>query len=215
MPKALTREEQQAITREVILAAAQQVFLTSGYHGTTIAKIAKAAGRTHGALYGHFASKEALGQEILRQHFEEVLARLATALIEVDDIAAKLVVLEQQWRILSAETDWTTLAAEFVFATRQDPEQAKTIAETTDGLRAAVRVVLLTQAASIDLDIHDLELLDRAIVAIIGSGIGLVIAQVLGTVDADGSAAGFIETFRLWLVRLGVSPHQLEHPTRP
>lgn len=209
MPKALTRGELQARTREVVISAAQQVFLAKGYHATTIAQIAKVADRTHGAIYGHFASKETLCQEILRQHYEQVLARLGAALLEEDKLAAKLVVLEQQWRIVSAQSDWTTLTAEYIFATRQDADQARSIAETTDGLRTGIRMLLLSQAVSADIAVDDDELLEQAVVSVIGVGIGLIIAQVLGTIDSDTSAASFLESVRMWMLRLGLPPESL------
>lgn len=209
MPKALTRVELQAKTREAVVAAAQRVFLSKGYNATTMAQIAQEAGRTHGAIYGHFAGKEALCQEILRLHYEQVLAQLIAGLVAVEGTTAKLVVLEGRWRILCAQTEWTTLTVEYVFATRGDAEQARSVAETTAGLREGVRAMLLSQAASADIAIDDPVLLDQAVVSLLSVGIGLIITQVLGTIDADGSAAVFVENVRMWLLRAGVPPHEL------
>ena len=52
-------------TRSVIIRAAADVFAAYGYGGTSMADICQAAGMTKGALYFHFASKEALALAII------------------------------------------------------------------------------------------------------------------------------------------------------
>jgi AcrR family transcriptional regulator len=56
----LTRAERSAQTRRELLEAAQRHFFEAGYHATTIADIADAAGYTKGAVYSTFASKAGL-----------------------------------------------------------------------------------------------------------------------------------------------------------
>lgn len=50
--------EQKEQTRERIIAAAGRVFRKGGYSGIGVDGLAKEAGVTSGAFYGHFASKE-------------------------------------------------------------------------------------------------------------------------------------------------------------
>jgi AcrR family transcriptional regulator len=45
-------------TRVEILQSAHDLFITQGYHGTSIRQIAQQAGLAIGSLYNHFASKE-------------------------------------------------------------------------------------------------------------------------------------------------------------
>jgi AcrR family transcriptional regulator len=47
-------------TQERLLEAAEEVFVRNGYEGAQLAEIASSAGRSTGALYGHFKSKEDL-----------------------------------------------------------------------------------------------------------------------------------------------------------
>lgn len=61
--------------RAQVLAAAREVFLTSGSQGATIKAIARAAGVTETAIYHHFASKE----DLFRQAVEEPLHALTVA----------------------------------------------------------------------------------------------------------------------------------------
>ena len=54
------------LKRELILAAARQVFEAEGLDGASLRAIAAAAGYTPAALYFHFDSKEAIYAEVLR-----------------------------------------------------------------------------------------------------------------------------------------------------
>ncbi|WP_417584146.1 TetR family transcriptional regulator [Nitrincola sp.] len=69
-------------TREIILDAAENTFLTQGVSRTTLAHIAEAAGVTRGAIYWHFEDKAAL--------FDALLERVRTPLDEIVDAAVEL-----------------------------------------------------------------------------------------------------------------------------
>jgi TetR/AcrR family transcriptional repressor of nem operon len=59
-------------TRERLLQAAFQEIHKSGFRGTDLETILRAAGVTKGAMYHHFASKEALGYAVV----DEIIARI-------------------------------------------------------------------------------------------------------------------------------------------
>jgi TetR/AcrR family transcriptional repressor of nem operon len=52
--------EQVAENRRKILEAAGRLFRARGFESVTVSEVMKAAGLTHGAFYGHFASKDDL-----------------------------------------------------------------------------------------------------------------------------------------------------------
>jgi AcrR family transcriptional regulator len=56
-------------TRRFLLAAAAQLFDERGYAGTSISDISALSGRTSGAIYFHYASKEQLALAIVEEHF--------------------------------------------------------------------------------------------------------------------------------------------------
>ncbi|MEU3460694.1 ScbR family autoregulator-binding transcription factor [Streptomyces sp. NPDC006733] len=56
-------------TRRTLLETAAQLFDQHGYAGTSISDISTASGRTSGAIYFHFASKENLALAVLQEHF--------------------------------------------------------------------------------------------------------------------------------------------------
>jgi AcrR family transcriptional regulator len=58
VPKRLTREEQKARTRSLLMEAAARVFARKGYHAATVDDVAQEAGFTKGAFYSNFASKD-------------------------------------------------------------------------------------------------------------------------------------------------------------
>lgn len=59
--------EKRSENRAAIVEAASRLFRERGPEGVGVAEITKAAGLTHGGFYGHFASKEALMAEAMRQ----------------------------------------------------------------------------------------------------------------------------------------------------
>jgi AcrR family transcriptional regulator len=62
--------------REVILAAAEEVFAARGYHGASLDEIAQAAGISKALIYEHFASKRDLHASLLDAHVAEIFRRL-------------------------------------------------------------------------------------------------------------------------------------------
>ncbi|MEV4432040.1 ScbR family autoregulator-binding transcription factor [Streptomyces sp. NPDC049585] len=63
----MARQERAVRTRRVVLEAAAEVFGEYGYERAGISDILKRAGVTKGALYFHFASKEALAQAVIEE----------------------------------------------------------------------------------------------------------------------------------------------------
>jgi AcrR family transcriptional regulator len=89
-------------TRRAILTAAAEHFARDGYHGTSLDSVLADSGGTKGALYFHFASKEALAraviEEMVRQWADlrtQVLSRgldpLWSLLALVDEVVARLI----------------------------------------------------------------------------------------------------------------------------
>ncbi|WP_420038115.1 ScbR family autoregulator-binding transcription factor (plasmid) [Streptomyces sp. cg28] len=65
-------------TRGVVLAAAAQAFADRGFPPVTVQDVAELAGMTKGAVYFHFANKEALAQAVAND-FYAYLDSIATA----------------------------------------------------------------------------------------------------------------------------------------
>jgi len=61
----ITNKEHRETSIAAVLAAAEYLFVTRGYNGTTTAEIGKLAGLTKGAVYFYFRDKEAILLELL------------------------------------------------------------------------------------------------------------------------------------------------------
>jgi AcrR family transcriptional regulator len=70
--------------RELIEAAALEVFSRQGYHAASMAQVARLAGVTKPVIYDHFASKDALHAHLLRRYSEALLARVEAAVADAE-----------------------------------------------------------------------------------------------------------------------------------
>jgi AcrR family transcriptional regulator len=65
---------------EQILAAALELFVERGFHGTAVPQVAKRANVAAGTIYNYFDSKEALGNALFRNWKEAIARRVYTSL---------------------------------------------------------------------------------------------------------------------------------------
>lgn len=70
--------EQKKQTRERIIAAAGRTFRKGGYSGVGVDGLAKEAGVTSGAFYGHFLSKEEAFNEAIKSGLNELKVGIET-----------------------------------------------------------------------------------------------------------------------------------------
>jgi AcrR family transcriptional regulator len=79
----LCRKEREKLARQQdIMAAARELFLSKGYHETTLEEIARQAEFGKGTLYNYFSSKEELFQAITGQLFDEWESLARAELVE-------------------------------------------------------------------------------------------------------------------------------------
>lgn len=109
-------------TREQLLRAAEKIFVEEGYAGAELGRVAAMAGRTTGAIYAHFKSKE----DIFLALFEESLQRKRKALEAVLAAPAPKKKRREQWRQLYLEISkdrvWSLLLLEFKLYAIRHPD---------------------------------------------------------------------------------------------
>lgn len=79
-----------SVPRDRILRAAARLFREKGYKGTTVREIADAVGLLSGSLFHHFASKEEILLEIMREAFLSVCIRGEEILVRESDPVVQL-----------------------------------------------------------------------------------------------------------------------------
>ena len=195
----MTRAESQQRTREEVLDSAEELFLTHGLHDTTVAKIAAAAGRTQGAIYGNFTSKENLCAEVLLRRGMALLSEMWTTIAQshgtVDDVVETMV---KSWQIAVQDEHLVALLVEYALAVHKNPEQLDVSrGHLTMGL--SVLGTMLDDAVPIEASAADRE---EAIKGIASAAIGLALSQTFDLLAAEEAPHVLDRTIRNWIADL-------------
>ena len=85
IPVTVRRRMPAAERRELILEAAIDAFADSGYHQTSLEEVGRRAGVSKALIYEHFTSKQELYGELLETYVHELLERVGSAAISVEE----------------------------------------------------------------------------------------------------------------------------------
>jgi AcrR family transcriptional regulator len=102
------------------MGAAKTIFIRDGYEGADLNDIAELAGRTKGAIYGHFKSKEEIFLALYAEH--RLAYRLKVAALLSDDVNHNVSVMRLFIIELADDDDWALLELEFKMFTLRHPE---------------------------------------------------------------------------------------------
>ena len=80
------REREKSETREKILDAARELFVSEGYEGVSMRKVAEKIEYSPTAIYVHFADKNELFHELCRQDFARLQEVMATSQLPSDPL---------------------------------------------------------------------------------------------------------------------------------
>ena len=84
-----SQEERTRSTRSALTTAARDLFASRGYSAVSTDEIVRAAGVTRGALYHHYADKQALFRDVFEQIEAEITDEISAAFsAESDHLAA-------------------------------------------------------------------------------------------------------------------------------
>jgi AcrR family transcriptional regulator len=97
------RAAQGRATRGQLIDVATRLFAEHGYEGTSVEAVLSAAGVSRGALYHHFAGKEALFEAVVDDVSERVNTEMAVVLRDCTDPVEALHLGAQAWISLAAD----------------------------------------------------------------------------------------------------------------
>jgi AcrR family transcriptional regulator len=87
MPSNERRDREKTMVRDRVVASARHLLETEGTSGVTMRRVAEAMEYTAPVIYQHFANKDALIGELVRQGYDELETRLkeAQGIADIDD----------------------------------------------------------------------------------------------------------------------------------
>ena len=80
------REREKSETRDKILDAARELFVTEGYEGVSMRKVAEKIEYSPTAIYVHFADKEELFRELCHEDYAQLAQVFQSSLISSDPV---------------------------------------------------------------------------------------------------------------------------------
>lgn len=192
--RSTTRAERQAQTRERLVEVARELFLSDGYAGTSLDKVAVAAGFSKGAVYSNFSGKEELCMAVLDTIHEEQIEGVVAAFTADTDLDGRIDAFAAWVREKLGKPRWTALEVEFAAVARQSPWVAGELVKRHRMLVASsadlIDRVLADAGLRLDFGAH------KAAVALLSLGIGL---GAMRSLDAELDVDVFAETMRALL----------------
>lgn len=120
-----TQSRQQLRIRETqarLLDAAEEVFVRDGYGGAQLDEIATMAGRSKGAVYTHFKSKEDLFLALFEHRTRSYIGRLVNSLRKCSNREESLEAFRDFYVGLVRDRVWPILTLEFKLYALRHPE---------------------------------------------------------------------------------------------
>ncbi len=109
-------------TRELLLRAAEEVFVREGYAGAELGEIASIAGRTKGAIYAQFESKEDIFMALVEDHALRYRAEMEKTLADSTSVEQNRAAFRKLCMRLSGDRAWNLLMLEFKLFAIRNPE---------------------------------------------------------------------------------------------
>lgn len=123
MAKRLSREESRAQTKERLLDAAEELFVSRGVNGTSVEQIAELAGYSRGAFYSNFEGRHELVLALLERRTERELREVAALGANAASFAEVIERLREFNRRRAEHLEqWYALRVELLLYALRNPE---------------------------------------------------------------------------------------------
>ena len=124
-------------TRELLLRAAEQIIVRDGYENAELGEIAKLAGRTKGAIYAQFKSKEDVFLALVQDHALRRRAMMQKMLATSTSIDGNLAAFRKYFLEFAADDIWGFLLMEFKLYTVRHPGSMARLHKVYEGILPA------------------------------------------------------------------------------
>lgn len=182
-----TRAERQAQTRQLVLEAAERLFLAQGFAATSLEDIAREAGFSKGAVYSNFAGKHDLFFAIVEAQFDDLAGRIRTAVRDTPDLLGRLAAVTAVYeRYVQVETGWSRWFPELASIAGHDEEARRRFAALVQDMESAIAEAVAEHQAAAGLT-PALPAADAAAI-VVALVIGLTVRSLQ---DLDSSPALF------------------------
>ena len=112
-------------TRELLLRAAEKIFVRDGYEGAELGEIAALAGRTKGAIYAQFESKEDIFLALIEDRTLRYRAQMEKLLAQSTTVDQSMAALRHFYLTFIEDQAWALLLLEFKLFTIRHPKSKK------------------------------------------------------------------------------------------
>jgi AcrR family transcriptional regulator len=123
-------------TQARLLNAAEEVFVRDGYESAQLDEIAAIAGRSKGAVYTHFKSKEDLFLALFEHRTRSYIDRLADSLQKCTNRKQSLEAFREFYVGLVQDRTWPILALEFKLYALRHPESKERLRKSFEMSKA-------------------------------------------------------------------------------
>ena len=123
-------------TQARLLDAAEEVFVRDGYEGAQLEEIAATAGRSKGAVYTHFKSKEDLFLALYEHQIRSHIDRLVSSLRKCASRKQSLEAFREFYVELVRDRTWPILTLEFKLFALRHPDSKERLRKAFEMSRA-------------------------------------------------------------------------------
>ena len=121
-------------TRELLLRAAEQIIVRDGYEKAELGEIAKLAGRTKGAIYAQFKSKEEVFLALVQEQALRRRAIMQKMLAASTSVDGNLAAFRRYFLEFAADDAWGFLLLEFKLYTVRHPDSLARLRKVYEGI---------------------------------------------------------------------------------
>ncbi len=121
-------------TRSLLLHAAETIFVRDGYEGAELGEIAALAGRTKGAIYAQFKSKEDIFLALIEERSNCYRDRMAKILAKSPTVAENIAALRNFYMERTEDQAWSLLLLEFKLFAMRHPESKQRLQNLYAGM---------------------------------------------------------------------------------